>query len=230
MRARRLEALAAAVMAASLAVLPGSAWAATTVPAAKTLCDAAVTRRLTSLSTVRTNLDTATNVAGSDRTNLDAELDAAVSGLTNLKGTIDADTTLAKVRSDCKQIVTGFYVYVFLIPKVELVRATDRVDAAAAVLKSLQGLLQGLVNADLAKGKNVTAAQGFVTDLGVKVSAATTSATSAASAVLPLTAAGFPGNRPTIVSALAALKSAAGTLQGAEAAGSNAVRELKALG
>jgi len=228
-RARPLVALAAAAAAASLAVLPGSAWAATTVPAAKALCDQAITKRLTSLSTVRSSLDTATNVAGSDRTALDAEIDAAVAGLTTLKGTIDGDSTLVKVRSDCRLIVTSYRVYLFLIPKVELVRATDRVDAAADVLKSLQGLLQGLVNADLAKGKNVTSAQGYVTDLGVKVSAATTSATSAASAVLPLDVSGFPGNRPTIVSSRAALNSAAGALQGAEAAGSAAVRELKAL-
>jgi len=133
------------------------------------------------------------------------------------------------VRKDCRRIVTDYYTFGFLVPQVRLVIASDRVTATAATLKHLQALLQSRVDAARARNLDITSAQGFVTDLGVKVDAATKASSGVPPAVLPLKATGFPGNRPTIVTARASLDTARGALQGAVAAATSAMTAIKAL-
>jgi hypothetical protein len=223
--------VALAVAAGAVLVLPGLAGAQSgAIDTAKKTCDAAVAKRLTSLGTVKKDLDAAPAVASPNRATLDSQIDTAVTGLTALKATIDADGTLAKVRTDCKRVVSDYYVYALLVPRVELVRAAGRVQAAAGTLKHLAGLLQASVDAARARGKDTASAQGYVTDLGLKADAATKAVAGIAAAVLPLDAAGFPGNRPTLAGARASVESARGALKGALAAAGSAIDALKALG
>jgi hypothetical protein len=227
--------VALVVAAGCVLVLPGLASShagaqAGAIDAAKNICDAAVARRLTSLASVKADLDATPSIASTDRATLDAQIDATRTGLRALKATFDADTTLAKVRADCGRVVSDYRVDALLIPRVELVRAAGRVQAAAATLKHLAGLLQAQVDAAKGRGKDVTSAQGYVTDLGLKADAATRAAAGIPTAVLPLTAAGYPANRPVLVAARASVDSARGALTGAIAAADSALTALKALG
>jgi hypothetical protein len=199
------------------------------IDAAKKICDTAVARRLTALGSAKADLGATPSVAPADRATLDAQIDAERTGLTSLKATFDADTTLAKVRSDCRKVVSDYRVYELLIPKLELVRAAGRVQAAAGTLHHLAGLLQARVDTAKARGKDVTSAQGYVTDLGLKADAATKAVAGIPTAVLPLDAAGYPGNRPVLVAARAPVDSAHGALTGAIAAAGSAIAALKAL-
>jgi hypothetical protein len=230
----RTAVVALVVAAGSVLVLPGPTGAQTgaqagAIDAAKKICDAAVARRLTSLATVKADLDATPSVASADRATLDAQIDATSAGLTALKATFDADTTLAKVRTDCRRVVSDERVYELLIPRVELVRAAGRVQAAAGTLKHLAGLLQAEVNAAKGRNKDITSAQGYVTDLGLKADAATKAVAGIPTAVLPLDAAGYPGNRPVLVGARASVASAHGAMTGAIAAAGSAIAALKAL-
>lgn len=227
---RRLGGITAAVVLMVVAVAPGLAGAqGAGVQAAKTACDNASAVRVTSLGSAQKDLDSDANVGAVTRTALDGQVMAATTGLQALKTVIDADTTLARVRADCRRIVTGFFVDALLLPKIHLVRASARVQAAATALKHLRALLQARLDAARAKGKDTTSAQGFATDLGLKVDAAAKGVSGIPAAVVPLDAAGFPGNRPTLVNARASLESARGALQGAVAAATNAINALKAL-
>jgi hypothetical protein len=231
----RIALVALVVAAGCVLVLPGLAGAhagaqAGAIDAARKICDTAVARRLTSLASVKADLDATPSVASTDRATLDAQVDATRTGLSALKATFDADTTLAKVRADCGRVVSEERVYALLIPRVELVRAGGRVQAAAATLKHLSGLLQAQVDAAKGRGKDVTSAQGYVTDLGLKADTASKAAAGIPTAVLPLGAAGYPGNRPVLVAARASVDSAHGALTGAIAAAESAITALKALG
>ena len=231
MRRLRTAVVALVVAAGSVLVLPGLAGAQTgAIDAAKKICDAAVARRLTSLGSLKADLDATPSVASADRATLDSQIDATGTGLTTLKATFDADATLAKVRIDCRRVVTDERVYALLIPRIELVRAAGRVQAAAGTLKHLAGLLQAGVNAARGQSKDTTSAQGYVTDLGLKADVAAKAVAGVPAAVLPLDAAGYPGNRPVLVGARASLDSARGALTGAIAAASSAIAALKALG
>jgi hypothetical protein len=226
-RTVRITALA---VAGALLVAPGLASAQSgPVDAVRKICDAAIAKRLTSLGAVKKTLDAAP-VSAPDRVSLDSQIDAAVTGLTALKATIDADATLARLRTDCRKVVSDYYVDALLIPRVELVRATARVQAAAGTLKHLAGLLQTRVDAAKARNKDITSAQGYVTDLGLKADAATKAVAGVPSAVLPLGAAGFPASRPVLAGARASVESARGALKGAVAAAGSATGAIKALG
>ena len=126
-------------------------------------------------------------------------------------------------------MVSDERVYELLIPRVELVRAGGRVQAAAGTLKHLAGLLQAEVDAAKGRNKDITSAQGYVTDLGLKVDAATKAVAGIPTAVLPLDATGYPGSRPVLVGARASVASAHGALMGAIAAAGSAIAALKAL-
>jgi len=231
----RTAVVALAVAAGSVLALPRPTGAhvgaqAGAIDAAKKICDTAVARRLTSLALVKADLDATPSVASGDRATLDVQIDTTRTGLSALKATFDADTTLAKVRADCGRVVSDYRVDALLIPRVELVRAAGRVQAAAATLKHLAGLLQAQVDAAKGRNKDVTSAQGYLTDLGLKADAATGAAAGIPSAVLPLNAAGYPANRPVLVAARASVDSAHGALTGAIAGAGSAITALKALG
>ena len=205
----RLSRAVVACLLACLALVaaPGLAGAqVATLAEGKTLCDSAITKRLTDLAAARRLLDAATHVAASDRTALDGQIDSASGGLTTLKRTVDADTTLRQLRIDCRMIVTTYRVYLVLIPKVHMVVAADRVLAASAALNNVATLVQGKIAAG--GGATPGGAQAALTDLIAKAAAAQATAGGIPGELLPLTASGYPGNRPTLLAARASLATA----------------------
>ncbi|HEU5003368.1 MAG TPA: hypothetical protein VFW71_11405 [Actinomycetota bacterium] len=210
--------LVAGVVAAPLAAQArrsGRGGQAGTLAAGKALCDAAVARRTADLAALKVLVDGAASVTATDRATLDTNIATHVSGLNSLRGVIDADATLPALRADCAKIVTEHYVYVFLIPQTRLVVAVDRVQAAATALTKLQGLLQQDAAAAQRKGKDVTSADGSIDELANKAKAALQYAGQAETSVLPLSASGYPGNKPTLVAARSAMGTARDALSGA---------------
>jgi hypothetical protein len=230
LRAWRAGLLAWILAVAAVFVVPGVAGAqGATLAASRAICDTAVNRRVSDLTALKADIATATHVSAADKATLDANITTAITGLQALKATFDADTTLAQLRVDCRKVVTGFYVYLFLVPQSHTVVAADRTMAAGAALTNLASLIQAQITADQAKGKSVSSAEGYETEIGVKASAAEQDATTAESAVLPLTAAGYPANRPTLVTALADMQSAKGAIAAALSDAQNALSALKGL-
>ena len=200
-----------------------------TLAAGKVLCDAAIGRRTADLAAVRAVVDAAPHVTATDRSALDASITTNVSGLTALRAVIDADATLPALRADCAKIVTEHYVYLFLIPQTRLVVAADRVQAAASALSGLVALLQQDAAAAQRKGKDVTSADGSINELANKVAAALQYAGRAETSVLALSAAGYPGNKPTLVAARSAMGTARDALNGALTDARAAIAALRHL-
>ncbi|HLI57453.1 MAG TPA: hypothetical protein VKY26_10545 [Actinomycetota bacterium] len=200
---------------------------AATLTAGKAICDAAVTHREATLSALIAEVGAAPHVTQADKATLSAALHSAAAGLQALKTSFDADRTLAQLRVDCRRIVTGFYVYLFLVPQVHLVAAADRVQSASGPLSDLAGLIGDQITAAAARGENVSSAQGYDTDISTQLAAAEQAAATAAATVVVLAASGYPGNRPTIESARASLGDAERDLAAAVSAASAALAALK---
>ena len=225
---RGRAAVLAWALAAAVLATPGPAGAqGGNLAAARSACDAAVARRLASLGEVKAKVDAAAHLTASDRSALDSQIDAATTGLTQLRATIDAETILAKLRTDCRMVVTSFRVYLVLIPKSYLVAGADRARAAGEALTRLAGLLQARITAAHARGRDITSAGGYVSDIGIKVQAAQAAAAAVPPSVLPLEASGYPANKQTLVTARASLATARGALQGALNAAQLAISALK---
>jgi hypothetical protein len=160
-----------------------------------------IDRRLGALTTLRGVVTDATHLTDADRRSLLTTIDDDTTGLTALKAKIDNDTDLATARADVKSIVTAYRVYVLLEPKVHLVRAADASSALGDAFGTLATKLQTRIDAAKQAGKDVTAAQAALDDLQAKVADATGKAAPIPGQVVPLTPAGYPGNRPTLVAA-----------------------------
>lgn len=231
-RAGRHLVIGIVVVAAALGFIGGAggpAAAQAVLQSSKAVCDNAVFRRLDTLNTLFPNLDAATHVTGTDRALLQTEIATTASGLTSLKAAIDADTTLLKVRADCRLIVTRYRVDAFLVPQVQMVRSADRIESALDSLGHLRLALQGRIAAASAHGRDVTAARGFVGDLVLKIAATSTAVSGVPGSLLALQASGYPGNRPALLSARSSLATGSGDLRGALSDANQAVAALAAL-
>lgn len=233
---RWTQSLVAGFLAIATAVaLPGLAGAQGTIrnqtlPVAHTICDNAITRRLSDLRQVESDVNAAVHVTATDRSSLDAILSATTLGLMALETKIDADTTLVTLRADCASIVTGYRVYLLVDPQARLVVGADRALAASATLNSLAGLLQTTITQKQGAGKNVTAATSELTQLTGDIQAAQSSASPVPGQIVPLTPDGYPGNRPTLVSARSELATAQRDLTAGIQAAQTAIADLDAIG
>jgi hypothetical protein len=160
-----------------------------------------IDRRLGALTTLRGVVTDAKHLTDADRQSLLTEINNDTSGLTALKTKIDNDTELATTRADVKSIVTAYRVYVLLEPKVHLVRAADASSDLGDAFGRLATKLQTRIDTAKHGGKDVTAAQAALDDLRAKVADAKGKAAPIPADVVPLTPAGYPGNRPTLVAA-----------------------------
>lgn len=148
--------------------------------------DNEISRRLTSLNDLITKINAATKLSASDKSALIAEVNAQIAGLNTLKTTISDDSDLAKTKSDAQSIVTGYRVYAFIFPKVQLIIAADRQQVTEGKLTSLATTLQTALDAAKTSGKDVTALQAQLDELVAKTKAAQTISSSVETSVLPL--------------------------------------------
>src|SRR5205823_6265817 len=88
--------------------------------------DFEIDRRLRTLAYLSRRVHDATHLTADDSDALTTQLAAETSGLTALKAKIDADTDLATLRADLRDIVTQYRVYLLMDPKVHLVIGADR--------------------------------------------------------------------------------------------------------
>ncbi|HEX3606197.1 MAG TPA: hypothetical protein VH134_09770 [Candidatus Dormibacteraeota bacterium] len=173
----------------------------TTLAALKARCNTEVQRRIASLNADRGFIQQATNLTDADRTALLQIVTTDVPALTALDATIQSDTTLDQARSDCRQIVTGFRVYVLQEPKMHGVIAADAVTVTDSSLRKLAALLAADINAANLPPAQKQAAQEALDDLYAKVAASEAAIGGVSASLLPLTPAGYPAPDVTVLKA-----------------------------
>jgi hypothetical protein len=195
--------------------LAAPAWAAgsngsATLSGIKQKAAAAISARLSSLSTAIPAVKSNRWLTAPDKTTLLNTLTADQSGLTALQPKIQADTTVAQARTDYQSIFLDYRVYALALPQVRLAAATD--DITGGVLPRLtdaQSRLTSLLSGT-DSGKNTAAVQAAMSDLAAKIQAITSSTSGLSASVLALTPAQYDANhtvlagpRETILSARA---------------------------
>jgi hypothetical protein len=155
---------------------------------------AAIADRLTSLGTAIPSVTANQVITPADRSTLLATLNHDVAGLTALRATIAGDTTAKQAATDAATIYTTYRVYALALPQVRYAEAAD--DLTGGVLPKLVDaqtkLAALLAGADSAK--NTPAVQATMTDLGTKITAATTLTAGLSGTVLAYTPAQYDAN------------------------------------
>lgn len=215
--------IAGAVVAGTLFVVPGAAWAdtsTTTAPstststpsaatgrhefAAKTKAIAAIDKRLAWLDVLTGHVDNAKNLTADHKATLLDKIDADRMGLRALRAEIVADDDGPTFRQHAQEIVTDYRVYLLLTPQVHMTIVADAMDAAYAKLDAVADKLA-------ARGKDVT-------QLRAKLEDAKAHADPVPGHVLPLEPHGYPSvDKPVLDQARTDLKTARADLHDAVA-------------
>jgi len=190
---------------------------------------AAIDRRLGTIRTLRATVVNAKALTDADRAALLAQLDLAAAGLTALAHAVSAETDPAALRRDAVAVVNDYRVDDLLGPKVHLVIAADTALDGAAHDVELTTRLLAAVTREKAAGRDTRVAEGLIADMRAHVVAAQTAAGGVPAGLLPLTAAGFPGNRPALATAHAAVQSAGSNLHAAAEDAHRAAESLNLL-
>jgi hypothetical protein len=181
----------------------------------KQRCENAISRRLTSLGDLESRVNGASVLTAAHKSALLAILGGDRSGLSALDSKIAAETSAAQLRQDCKDIVTGYRVYVLAAPQVHLTIAADRVDFVDGRIQGLYAKLSTALQHCKATPAQCQNAEQAFSDLQSKVRQSNQAVAGVASEVLPLTAAGYPGDKPVLDAARTSVKTGHTALRGA---------------
>ncbi len=127
--------------------------------------DDLIANRLTSLNTLSTRLQNDSRLSASEKSSLSSDIQTDINGLTTLKAKIDADTDVTMARSDIKQIITNYYVYVMFEPKIRLLIVFNNLQTVTANLQALLPQIQNLINTFRSQGKDVSQLQSLLNDV-----------------------------------------------------------------
>lgn len=168
----------------------------------------AVSDREATLQAMTTYLNNASDVTPSDRSNLLGQISSDETGLDALNATIQSDTSVTQAHSDAMLIVTDYRVYLLEAPKVHLVIVADTEDSLESTLEGWLPKVQTAINNSGASAAEKAAAQTALNDCTTSLAAAETASSGVSGEVIDLQPTGYPGNKPTLVSARGSVKTA----------------------
>jgi len=198
------QAIAGVALAGCASVgLAAPAWAAgsngsATLSAIKERAAAAISVRLTSLSTAIPAVNNNKWLTSTDKSTLLNTLNSDQSGLTALGPKIQADTTVAQARTDYQSIFLDYRVYALALPQVRLAAAAD--DITGGVLPRLtdaQSRLTSLLSG-VDASKDTAAVQAAMSDLASKIQAITSATSGLSASVLALTPSQYNANHTVL--------------------------------
>lgn len=214
-----LSAAALGASTAQFALAAGSTSTPATSPvtptALKQRCEKAISRRLSFLGNLQSRVSGATVLTAEHRSALLGIIAGDQSGLGALAATIQAEASLSQLRHDCREIVTGYRVYVLLGPQVHLTIAADRVDFVDEKVQGLYGRVNAALKRCSAGSAECQAAEQAFQDLQSKVRQSKQAVAGVAAEVLRLTPAGYPGNASVVDTARTSVEAAHSALEGA---------------
>lgn len=196
----------------------------------KTRGDAEIDRRVTALNTLVTKIGAMKRLTDAQTATFTSGIQGQVAILTALKTKIDADTDIAVLRTDVQSIIKSYRIFALYMPQVAIMSHADRMLAIIDEMNQISGKLQKRIDAAKSAGHDITSMVALMTDRANKLSDASTQAENALNAVLPLTPAGYPGNKATLMSARTMLQTGRADLVAAEKDASQVRQTLKSFG
>ena len=199
------------------------------VDTVKARCLQQIDRRQTALSAAKARLENAKFLTDAHQSALDANIESTASGLSSLANTIQGDTSMDQLKADCKKIVEDYRVYVLVIPRARLVRASDAELGASSKLTNVAGRLQSAIDKAKSQNKDTTQAEADLAKMNAAIATITPNASGVFSAVINLTPADYNANHDVLDSSRSNVRTAAKGVHDAVAAGRATRNDLKAL-
>ena len=191
--------------------LAGSANAATSTTGLsdiKSKAAAAISARLSSLSTAQTAINNNKWLTPTDKSSAFQIVSNDTSGLTALGQKIQNDTTVTQALADYNTIFTGYRVYLLALPQIRLAAASD--DLSTGVVPRLtdaQTRLQNLLNGKY-KDKDSATVQAAMADLAKQIQAITQETNGLSATVLAFTPQQYDSNTSILSPARTAISTA----------------------
>lgn len=191
--------------------------------------DNEINRRLSTLNTLSSSINASTKLDADSKAALTIQVQNEITGLNGLKSKLDAETDLATLRGDIKAIFDDYRVYALIVPKVHLVAAADRMQAAIEKLQALAAKLNDKILAAQAKGKDVTSLITTYNDLIAKLNDAKAKYVSVEKTTLVLQPSDYNANHAVLMAQRDTLKQGRTSLQAARDDVKSIVNGLKNL-
>lgn len=190
---------------------------------------AEISRRLASLNSAASKINSDTKLSASDKSYLQSEVNTEISGLTTLQITLNGETQLSAARTDVKNIFNDYRVYALLLPKIRLITAADGEQTTDTKLSALATQIQAKITTDQNAGKNIATEQVDLTDMESKTSSAQSIASSLESNVLTLQPSDYNTDHSILSGDLSKLQTAHSDNAAAYAEAKTIVSDLKNL-
>jgi hypothetical protein len=154
--------------------------------------DGEINRRLVTLKTLDTKINSAAKLSASDKVSLTTEVNNEISGLSSLETTLDQATTVSAAVADGQSIITDYRVYLLVVPQVNLVKTADDQQLAEAKLMTLAAALTTRLS-----GSTNTALVADLSDMKAQISAGQGLSASVETTILGLTPTGYSSGELT---------------------------------
>lgn len=170
----------------------------TELPHLKGLADNEINRRLGSLHSLENIVQDAHCLSAADKAKIEAEIRTEQSALPAVKTKIDDDGDTTTEREHVKSVSDDFKNFALIMPKVHLLRVSDRLTCAVTKVTKYADRLQTNIDAAKTAGKDVTSETTTMTDMRAQLKAASDDLSSALNAILNTTPDQFKAD-PSIV-------------------------------
>jgi DNA repair exonuclease SbcCD ATPase subunit len=124
-----------------------------------------ITNRLTSLRNLSNRIKNDKRLSDSERNNLTSNISTATAGLSSLKSKIGTASNVTTAKPAEKQIITNYYVYATLEPKIRLLITINNLQTVTLNMQALVPQIQNLINTYKSQGKDVSQLQTLLSDI-----------------------------------------------------------------
>jgi hypothetical protein len=166
--------------------------------------DSEVVGRLSAISKVRSQVVADPSMSYYQKASLIGTLDGATATLNQMRVTIAREQLPDQIRPDIVK-VNKLRIYTVVLPQARMMIAADLLVQIAATDAGRQASLQNMVTTKQACGRDVTAAQSYVSDLAAQITNMRSYSSAALAQVQGLSPDGYPGNKSSILSARSTL-------------------------
>ena len=148
--------------------------------------DKEISKRIDSLNSLSTRVEEMRNISVSEKTNIDSQIQTQISNLSVLKSKIDADTDTTTLKDDLKSITEKYRIYALILPEIQIVAASDRLNTIASDIGAIADKLQMRINTEQVAGKNIANIQVTLNNLKNKVTDAQLQASTSINRIVSL--------------------------------------------
>jgi hypothetical protein len=188
-----------------------------------------INRRIGTLNALSTRLSTIAppRLSADNKKILQDLVSADNTAMQALLVKVNADTTLDTLRVDVASITKDYRVYALVVPKIQLVIASDTLLTASDKMTDISSKLQARIAEAKTAGKDTTSLDALLLDMQKKVADAKVQGQSIQTKVMPLVPGDDAGNKIALQSAVNMLKTGRQDLEGAKKDGQQILTALK---